>query len=70
MLLRAPASWPGPVVAVVAMLLLAPIDLAAAYVAKEAVARRSLPGRRPASPFSCCSSMSTRPACSTRNSRS
>jgi hypothetical protein len=43
MLLRAPASWPTPVVAVVAMLLLASVDLAGAYVAKEAVVRRSLP---------------------------
>ena len=43
MLLRAPASWPTPVVAAVAMLLLAAVDLAGAYVAKEAVARRSLP---------------------------
>ena len=43
MLLRAPASWPTPVVAAVAMLLLAAVDLAGAYVAKEAVVRRSLP---------------------------
>ena len=43
MLLRAPGSWPTPVVAVVAMLLLAAVDLAGAYVAKEAVVRRSLP---------------------------
>src|SRR5919202_1193614 len=41
MLLRAPASWPTPVVAVVAMLLLAVVDLAGAYVTKEAVVRRS-----------------------------
>jgi hypothetical protein len=40
-LLRAPASWPEPLVAAVAMLLLAAIDLAAAYVTKEAVLRRS-----------------------------
>ena len=43
MLLRAPASWPTPVVAAVAMLLLAGVDLAGAYVAKEAVVRRSMP---------------------------
>ena len=43
MLLRAPGSWPTPAVAAVAMLLLAAVDLAGAYVAKEAVARRSLP---------------------------
>jgi multidrug transporter EmrE-like cation transporter len=43
MLLRAPAGWPTPVVAVVAMLLLAVVDLAAAYVTKEAVVRRSPP---------------------------
>ncbi len=43
MLLRAPTSWPTPVVAVVAMLLLGAVDLAGAYVAKEAVVRRSLP---------------------------
>ena len=43
MLLRAPASWPTPVVAAVAMLLLAAVDIAGAYVAKEAVVRRSLP---------------------------
>src|SRR4051812_24993442 len=41
MLLRAPASWPEPVVAVVAMVVLALVDLAAAYAAKEAVTRRS-----------------------------
>src|ERR687886_1406810 len=43
MLLRAPGSWPTPVVAVVAMLLLAAVDLAGTYVAKEAVVRRSPP---------------------------
>ena len=43
MLLRAPASWSTPVVAAVAMLLLAVVDLAAAYATKEAVVRRSLP---------------------------
>ena len=43
MLLRAPASWPTPVVAAVAMLLLAVVDLAGAYATKEAVVRRSPP---------------------------
>src|SRR5919202_2852324 len=42
MLLRAPASWPTPVVAVVAMVLLAAVDLTGTYVTKEAVVRRSL----------------------------
>src|SRR3954451_3586347 len=41
MLLRAPATWSTPVVAAVAMLLLAAVDLAAAYATKEAVVRRS-----------------------------
>ena len=41
MLLRAPSSWPVPLVAATAMLLLALLDLAGAYVAKEAVLRRS-----------------------------
>jgi hypothetical protein len=41
MLLRAPASWPTPLVAVVAMVLLAVVDLGGAYAAKEAVVRRS-----------------------------
>src|SRR3712207_7160095 len=43
MLLRAPASWPTALVAAVAMLLLAVVDLGAAYATKEAVVRRSLP---------------------------
>jgi cell division protein FtsW (lipid II flippase) len=43
MLLRAPAGWPTPVVAVVAMVLLAVVDLVGAYATKEAVVRRSLP---------------------------
>lgn len=43
MLLRAPGSWPTAVVAAVAMLLLAAVDLAGAYATKEAVVRRSLP---------------------------
>jgi hypothetical protein len=41
MLLRAPASWPEPVIAVVAMVVLAVVDLGAAYATKEAVVRRS-----------------------------
>ena len=43
MLLRAPAAWPTPVVAAVAMVLLAAVDLGGAYATKEAVVRRSLP---------------------------
>ena len=43
MLLRAPASWPEPVVAVVAMVVLAAVDLTASWVTKEAVVRRSAP---------------------------
>jgi hypothetical protein len=42
LLLRAPDSWPQPVVATVAMILLAILDLAGAFAAKEAVERRSL----------------------------
>jgi hypothetical protein len=42
MLLRAPEGWPQPVVAVVAMVLLAVLDLAGAMAAKEAVERRSV----------------------------
>jgi len=41
MLIRAPESWPQPLVAVVAMLALAALDLGGAVVAKEAVLRRS-----------------------------
>jgi hypothetical protein len=41
MLLRAPAGWPTPVVALVAMVLLAVVDLVGAYATKEAVVRRS-----------------------------
>jgi multidrug transporter EmrE-like cation transporter len=41
MFLRAPAGWSPFVVAAVAMVLLAGLDLAGAYAAKEAVARRS-----------------------------
>ncbi len=43
MLLRAPTTWPTALVAAVAMLLLAVVDLGAAYATKEAVVRRSLP---------------------------
>src|SRR6185312_2276842 len=43
MLLRAPAAWPTAFVAVVAMVLLAVVDLVGAYATKEAVVRRSLP---------------------------
>lgn len=43
MLIRAPEGWPQPLVAVVAMALLAAIDLAGAVAAKEAVQRRSVP---------------------------
>lgn len=41
MLIRAPHSWPTPVVAAVAMLLLAVLDLGGSLAAKEAVLRRS-----------------------------
>ncbi len=41
MLIRAPHDWPHPLVAVVAMVLLALLDLGGALAAKEAVARRS-----------------------------
>lgn len=41
-MIRFPQAWPGPVVAVVAMLLLAALDLAGAWAAKEAAARRSV----------------------------
>lgn len=43
MLIRAPESWPSWLVAALAMLVLAGLDLAGAFAAKEAVARRSLP---------------------------
>jgi hypothetical protein len=42
MFIRVPDSWPQPVVAIVAMALLAALDLGGAYAAKEAVDRRSL----------------------------
>lgn len=41
MLLRAPESWPQPLVAGVAMVLLAVLDLGGSLAAKEAVERRS-----------------------------
>jgi multidrug transporter EmrE-like cation transporter len=43
MLLRAPAGLPTPIVAIVAMVLLAVVDVGGAYATKEAVVRRSLP---------------------------
>jgi hypothetical protein len=43
MLIRVPESWPHALVAVLAMLVLAALDLAGAYAAKEAALRRSLP---------------------------
>ncbi len=42
MFLRAPSSWSPVVVAAAAMVLLGALDLAGAYAAKEAVARRSV----------------------------
>jgi hypothetical protein len=39
--IRFPQAWPQPVVAAVAMLLLAALDLAGAWAAKEAASRRS-----------------------------
>lgn len=41
MLIRVPQTWPAPVVAALAMLVLAGLDLAGSLVAKEAVLRRS-----------------------------
>ena len=41
MFIRVPDSWPQPVVAIVAMAVLAGLDLGGAYAAKEAVDRRS-----------------------------
>jgi len=43
MLIRLPASWPHPLVAALAMVVLALVDLASAVAAKEAVSRRSMP---------------------------
>ncbi|HEX2807982.1 MAG TPA: hypothetical protein VHN80_17610 [Kineosporiaceae bacterium] len=43
MLIRLPDSWPHGLVAVLAMLVLALLDLGGAFAAKEAVLRRSLP---------------------------
>jgi hypothetical protein len=42
MLLHAPEDWPQPVVAAVAMVLLAALDLAGSFAAKEAVQRGSI----------------------------
>jgi hypothetical protein len=42
MLLRAPEGWPQPVVATIAMVLLAVLDLGGSFAAKEAVERRSV----------------------------
>ena len=41
MLIRLPEAWPRPLVAVIAMVVLAALDLAGAYAAKESVERRS-----------------------------
>ncbi|WP_088317016.1 hypothetical protein [Kineosporia sp. R_H_3] len=41
MLIRTPESWPAPLAAAVAMLVLAALDLLGAVAAKEAVVRRS-----------------------------
>lgn len=41
-MIRFPQSWPQPAVAALAMLLLAALDLAGAWAAKEAVTRRSV----------------------------
>lgn len=43
MLIRVPESWPQALVAVLAMLVLAVLDLAGAFAAKEAALRRSIP---------------------------
>ncbi len=42
MVIRVPASWSPPAVAVLAMTVLAALDLVGAYAAKEAVLRRSV----------------------------
>jgi hypothetical protein len=42
MFIRVPDNWPQPLVAAVAMAVLAALDLAGAYAAKEAVDRRSV----------------------------
>jgi hypothetical protein len=42
-LIKAPPTWPHPVVAAAAMILLAGLDLGGALAAKEAVLRRSWP---------------------------
>ncbi|HET9657882.1 MAG TPA: hypothetical protein VFP72_21190 [Kineosporiaceae bacterium] len=41
MLIRVPQTWPAPVVAALAMLVLAGLDLSGSLAAKEAVLRRS-----------------------------
>ncbi len=41
MLIRVPAAWPQPLVATIAMIVLAALDLAGAFAAKEAVQRGS-----------------------------
>ena len=43
MLIRLPESWPHSVVAALAMIALAALDLVGAYAAKEAALRRSVP---------------------------
>ncbi len=43
MLIRVPESWPHGLVAALAMIVLALLDLGGAYSAKEAVLRRSIP---------------------------
>jgi hypothetical protein len=42
MLIRVPEGWPQPVVATIAMVLLAALDLGGSFAAKEAVDRRSI----------------------------
>ena len=43
MLIRVPQEWPQPLVATLAMVVLAVLDLAGAVAAKEAVVQRSVP---------------------------
>ena len=40
-MIKMPESWPQPLVAVIAMIMLAMLDLGGAFAAKEAVERRS-----------------------------
>jgi hypothetical protein len=42
-MIRVPQSWPTGLVAVIAMVTLAVLDLAGSYLAKESVVQRSLP---------------------------